>query len=158
MNNIGLSDQVRAVAQARFVHPAVLAGKTRFSIPVKALLEDLQTQGFPSRNTPQVCTALQTAKFLRENGLEIEGIDGPPSKMSTTVVVRYRVADRGAQSSGRESPPAGGRIDPKDEDPSAKAFRLTEKLRGLLKAELAEYGGGEAFLRWVRGYDEEDAG
>jgi hypothetical protein len=26
-----------------------------------------------------------------------------------------------------------------------------------LKEELAEYGGGEAFLRWVRGYDEEEA-
>jgi hypothetical protein len=43
------------------------------------------------------------------------------------------------------------------ETPEAKALRLTEKLRGLLKEELAEYGGGEAFLRWVRGYDEEDA-
>jgi hypothetical protein len=30
-------------------------------------------------------------------------------------------------------------------------------MRGLLKDELAEYGGGEAFLRWVRGYDEEEA-
>jgi hypothetical protein len=34
---------------------------------------------------------------------------------------------------------------------------LTEKLRGLLKEELAEYGGGEAFLRWIRSEDEDAA-
>jgi hypothetical protein len=44
-----------------------------------------------------------------------------------------------------------------EEDPTARAFRLTEKLRGLLKEELAEYGGGEAFLRWVRSEDEDAA-
>ena len=27
---------------------------------------------------------------------------------------------------------------------------LMEGLRGLLKDELAEYGGGEAFIRWIR--------
>ena len=44
-----------------------------------------------------------------------------------------------------------------EESPEARAKRLVGKLRGLLKDELAEYGGGEAFIRWVRGYDEEDA-
>jgi hypothetical protein len=43
------------------------------------------------------------------------------------------------------------------ETPSERAHRLTEKMRGLLKEEIAEYGGGEAFLRWVRGYDEDAA-
>jgi hypothetical protein len=100
---------------------------------------------------------LQTSKFLRENGLEIEGVDGPPSKMSTTVVVRYRVANRGVDSDAKNTPLEGGRREPHEEDPTARAFRLTEKLRGLLKEELAEYGGGEAFLRWVRSEDEDAA-
>ena len=39
---------------------------------------------------------------------------------------------------------------PTDESPEERACRLTEKLRGLLKEELAEYGGAEAFVRWVR--------
>jgi hypothetical protein len=56
----------------------------------------------------------------------------------------------------QENSPNRDGIDPADETPSERAFRLTEKLRGLLKEELAEYGGGEAFLRWVRGYDEEE--
>ena len=51
----------------------------------------------------------------------------------------------------------GDGVNPPVETPEAWAFRLTEKMRGLLKEELAEYGGGEAFLRWVRGYDEDEA-
>jgi hypothetical protein len=154
--NTGLSDQVRAVARAKYVHPAILAGKRQFSIPVRNLLEDLLTDGFPARNTPQVCSALQTSKFLRENGLEIEGVDGPPKKMSTTVVVRYRVAEPSAQPNASKIPRKGAAMDPNGETPSERAFRLTEKMRGLLKEELAEYGGGEAFLRWIRS-EEEDA-
>jgi hypothetical protein len=33
---------------------------------------------------------------------------------------------------------------------------LTGKLFGLLKDELAAYGGGEAFLKWVRSEDDEE--
>jgi hypothetical protein len=154
MSNLGLSDQVRAKAQAKYVHPAIFAGKKRFSIPVKALLEDLQTDGFPARNTPQVCTALQASKFLRENGLEIEGVDGPPSKLSTTVVVRYRVTDHGLDSGKNVTTLGDKQVDSAEESPEEWAFRLTEQMRGLLKEELAEYGGGEAFIRWIRSEDE----
>ena len=154
--NQGLSDQVRVLARTKYVHPALLAGKQRFSIPVKELLQELESDGFPGRNPPQVCSALQTSKFLRENGLEIEGVDGPPSKMSTTVVVRYRVAD---PSRGQAAPREGiedQQADLSSETPEEWAHRLTGKISGILKDELAEYGGGEAFLRWVRGYDEEE--
>jgi hypothetical protein len=126
-------------------------------------MRDLQADGFPSKNWPQVCTAIRAEKFLRANRLEIEGVDGPRSKMSSTVVVRYRVAPSAAQAptqesaSRQENSPEGAVIDPNEETPEAWAFRLTEKMRGLLKEELAEYGGGEAFLRWVRGYDEDKA-
>jgi len=151
----GLSDQVRAVAVKKYIHPAILAGKGQFSVAVRDLMEDLRAEGFPAKNWPQICTALRAEKFLRANGLEIEAVDGPPSKMSTTVVVRYRVANAKRQQDEREIPliEAGGI----PEDLSAKALRLTEKLRGLLKEELAEYGGGEAFLRWVRSEDEDAA-
>ena len=97
----GLSEQVRAVASEKYVHPALRAGKTQFSVAVRDLLQDLVSQGFPPGNTPQVCTAIQAEKFLRTNGLEIEGIDGPPSKKSTTVVVRYRVADTATRTARR---------------------------------------------------------
>ena len=153
----GSSEQVRAVALEKFMQPALRAGRTHFSVAVKDLMENLAAQGFPSGNTPQVCSALRKKAFLREHGLEIEGIDGPPSKMSTTVVVRYRVVHPGAQSIDKSNPMAREPKQPDQEDPDAWAQRLTERLRGLLKEELAEYGGGEGFMRWIRSEDEEVA-
>jgi hypothetical protein len=43
------------------------------------------------------------------------------------------------------------------ESPKERAFRLTEKLRGLLKEEIAAHGGTEGFMRWVRSDEDEDA-
>jgi hypothetical protein len=154
--NHGLSDQVRAVALEKYVNPALRAGKTSFSVAVRDLMRDLQGEGFPSRNWPQVCTAIQAEKFLRAHGLEIEGVDGPPKKLSTTVVVRYRVANPGAKSNlpgGETNAEQAGAGETAEE----WAHRMTGKLAGLMKDEIAAMGGGEAFLRWVRGYDEEDA-
>jgi hypothetical protein len=153
--NHGLSDQVRAVALEKYVHPAIRAGKVQFSVAVRDLMRHLQADGFPERNWPQVCTAIQAQKFLRENGLEIEGVDGPPKKQSSTVVVRYQVVSRVAKPATGTVELEGVIANLKEESPSERSYRLTEKMRGLLKEELAEYGGGEAFLRWVRGYDEE---
>jgi hypothetical protein len=131
-------------------------------------MRQLQENGFPERNWPQVCTAIQAGKFLRENGLEIEGVDGPPKKQSSTVVVRYRIARRGESelrpsgaSQGPSLAPASGTVressDDVKESPEARAFRLTEKLRGLMKNEIAARGGAEGYIRWVRGYDEDEA-
>jgi hypothetical protein len=145
----GSSDLVRSVAAEKYVQPAIISGKTRFSVAVKDLMKDLRGRGFPSNNYPQVCTALRTGKFLKENGLEIEGIDGPPSGLSTTVVVRYRVA-KSSPNGVQTVPPPTDTNEQSDELPAARAHRLFEGLRGLLKEELAEYGGGEAFIRWMR--------
>jgi hypothetical protein len=99
---------------------------------------------------------LKTSKFLRENGLEIEDIEGPPKLQSTTVVFHYRVAkhmDHGLAPEQR----SGTKSLPDEEDPAARAVRLSESLRGILKEEFAEYGGGEAFLRWIRSESEDAA-
>jgi hypothetical protein len=115
-------------------------------------MNDLRDQGFPPKNWPQICTALQTSKFLRENGLEIEGVDGPPSKMSTTVVIHYRVAEAVRPNMPSAAEAAG----PEDESPEERTHRLVERLRGKLKDEIDAFGGSEALIRWVRGYDEEE--
>ncbi len=153
--DLQLSDQVRAVAQAEFVRPASRAGKEGFSIPVRDLMKSLEARGFPRNHTPQICSALQTKKFLRENGLEIVDIDGPDSKMSTTVVVHYRI--KGNVPGLESNPRAESPVDSKEEEPQARAKRLVDKLRGLLKQEIADYGGAEAFMRWVRSEDEDAA-
>lgn len=154
--NHGLSDQVRAVALEKYVWPAIRAGKASFSVAVRDLMQDLQANGFPARNWPQVCTAIQAEKFLRAHGLEIEGVDGPPKKLSTTVVVRYRVANPETKF-GSTGPQAKAEQANSEETPEEWAHRMTGKLFGLMKDEIAALGGGEAYLRWVRGYDEEDA-
>lgn len=153
----GSSEQVRAVASEKYVQPALRAGKTQFTVAVKDLMQDLVSQGFPPGNTPQVCTALRKKEFLRAHGLEIEGVDGPPSKISTTVVFRYRVLDSSERPAIEKGRVEGEQMASNEESPEEWAFRVTEKARGLLKEELAEYGGGEAFLRWIRSEDEEPA-
>jgi hypothetical protein len=153
--NSGLSDLVRTVAQERYVKPAKQAGKLQFSIRVRDLLNDLQTEGFPAGHTPQICSALQTSKFLRENGIQIEGTDGPPSKQSPTVVVHYRVASETVQHGVRNDLPENAREPVNEETPEEWAHRTTSKLQGLLKNEIAEMGGAQAYMRWVRSDDEE---
>jgi hypothetical protein len=151
----GLSDQVRALAMERYIEPAKRAGKMQFAIAVRDLMQELRPQGFPADNWRQVCTAIRAEKFLRSSGLEIESVDGPPSKSSPTVVVRYRVAIPGAPIEPAEMPSSTRQSDNNEETPEERAHRLTGKIFGLLKDELAEYGGGEAFLRWIRSDDDE---
>jgi hypothetical protein len=158
--NIGLSDRIRELATNKYVKPAITAGHATFSIRVRDLLNDLRAEGVPPRNTPQICNALVTSKFLRDNDLVLDKVEGPPSLQSPTVVVHYRVATR---ERAPAMPVESVSNDPKPrqaefhEDASARAFRLTEKLRGILKEELAEYGGAEGFMRWIRSDDDEEA-
>lgn len=154
--NYGLSDQVRSVASEKYVIPAIHAGKSTFSVAVRDLMRHLEPLGFPARNWPQICTAIQAEKFLRAHGLVIETVEGPPKKQSPTVVVHYRVADPGAESGSSASQAKVEQAVPA-ETPEEWAHRVTGKLCGLMKDEIAAMGGSEAFLRWVRGYDEEDA-
>ena len=150
-----LSDQVREVAQETFVKPAHDAGKKEFSIPVRELMKILENQGFPRNHTPQICHALQTDKFLLPNRLRVIHVDGPKSKTSTTVVVHYSII--GSTSSAEKSPRSTVPAETRQENSEARAKRLTDKLRGLLKEEIAAYGGADAFMRWVRSEDEDAA-
>ena len=150
----GSSELVRSVAFEKYMKPRLNAGSTRFSVAVKDVMDDLISQGFPPANTPQVCTALRKKSFLRQHQLEIESIDGPPKKMSTTVVYHYRVASPAAQNPPLPNPAVESSS---EESPEEWAERVTGKIRGLLKNELAAYGGGEAFMRWIRSEDGDGA-
>jgi hypothetical protein len=158
----GLSEKIRDLARTRYVAPALFAGKQQFSIRVRDLLNDLEREGLHGAGrTPQVCSALQTAKFLRTNGLEIDSVEGPPKMQSPTVVVHYRVAGHGAGSTaaqGQEMRQEQPRQEQSEETPEEWAHRMTGKLYGLLREEITAMGGAEAFIRWVRSDDEENAG
>jgi hypothetical protein len=149
----GLSEKVRMMAQWKYVDPALRSGKSRFEIRVRDLISELRTEGVPPRYTPQICSALQAGKFLQQNGLEIESIDGPPSKQSPTVVIHYRIAKPHTSNEGVSASPKAT----DEDDRIGAALRAADRLRGLLKEEIAQFGGGEAFLRWVRSEDEDAA-
>ena len=104
-------------------------------------MEEAELEGISTKQRiPPFCTSIQKDEFLEENGIEISHVDGPPSKLSTTVIVHYRVVDPSKVQAAYEM----------TESAYERASRLATKLRGLLKEEMAGYGGGEEFLRWVR--------
>jgi hypothetical protein len=152
MMTLSLADKVRAVALLKYVGPAKKAGSVEFSIAVKDLLKDLESVDFPLNYTPLVCNSIKTKNFQRENHLEITRVDGPKSQTGTRVVVHYRVLNEDRNTSSAST----GKSNPA-ETPRDRAKRLVGELRGLLKKEIAQYGGAEGFMRWVRGHDE-DAG
>jgi hypothetical protein len=150
IKNHGLSDQVRVVALRKYLRPAMEEGRVRVSLAARSLMDDLRPTGFPGNYWNQICSAIQEKGFLRENKLEIERVDGPPSKRSSTVVVHYRLP---ADAKGNLDNAHGTAEADIEETPEEWAFRLTERLRGLFKDEIAAMGGAEAFVRWVRSDD-----
>lgn len=148
MSHGALSEQIRQRAIYKYVRPALTEGRQRFSIEIKPLMRELEAEGFPPNHPAQFCSAVQARSFLLEHGLQIEKIDGPPSKKSTTVVIHYRVMRPLGQTLPANNMTRAA--EDRSEEPSARAKRLSERLRGLLKKELAEYGGAEGFMRWVR--------
>ena len=120
------ADKIRLHGRKRYVLSARDRGQKRFSIQVGDVVREL---GLMNR-VPAVCSALKTGKFLKENNLRVVETIAPKSGQSTTVVYTYEfVDDKGSPA--------------KVEDPWAR-------LRGAMKDILAEYGGGEAYLRAER--------
>jgi hypothetical protein len=134
-----------------FVKPARERGLKEVTIPIRKLRDMLAPTGFPVKNIPQICSALEAAEFRRANQFESMSVEGPASKRSTTVVFHFVFRDPPGDQVPTQTAPL-----PIPEETSAEwAARLTGKLRGLLKEELAAYGGGEAFMKWVRSGDDE---
>src|ERR1700677_1291091 len=111
------ADRIRSLVAERYVVPVRKAGSSRLSIKVRDVLGDVAKENFPRGRTPLICEVLQGKKFLTQQGLEIESIDGPPSKQSPTVVVHYRVIGADGDSSA-ESRVTGGLS---TEDPAGRA-------------------------------------
>jgi hypothetical protein len=135
------ADYIRRFVTNSYVKPARERGEKSLSIAVKSVESDLKKLGFQRGNTPLVCSALGGKKFQKENGISLEHRTGPASGQSTTVVFHFLLP--------------GGSFDesnslPVAETPEKRALRLTEKLRGLMKEEIASHGGAAGFLRWVR--------
>jgi hypothetical protein len=133
-----LHEQIRELAEREFVARSRSAGKTEFVIAVRDLMAKAQAAGIStSGRTPAFCNAIRTLDFLDENGLEVSGVEGPQSKLSTTVVVHYRF--RGVPHS---------RAGLADLSSVAAPDDPLMRLRGVLKGAMRE--GAAAFLQELR--------
>jgi hypothetical protein len=132
----GWSDRVRKVAEVEYVQPA-RSTRAQVRIPFGDLKVKLVEMGFPQSHANQVASPLESQKFWGPLGLEL----CTPKGQSRTVdsVLEFRFVGEG--TAGEKLPTEG---------PAERAHRLTEKMRGLLKEEIAAYGGAEGFIRWVR--------
>lgn len=136
---------IRKFATDAYVKPARRRGEKKFSIAVKPVEADLKKKGMPTGRTPLVCSALRGNKFQKENGIVLDHWDGPPSGQSPTVVYHFRFVEGSMPDE---------HVEKRNETPEEWAFRVTEKIRGLMKKEITAHGGTEGYLRWVRSEDE----
>jgi hypothetical protein len=122
------SSAIRDYVVRKYVEDAKRKSLRRFSVNAGDVHRSLGLQN----RVPQVCNALQSSKFLSENGLRIVEKTGPPSGQSTSVTITYEFAGNGRQS---------------NRNPDLDAFLA---LRGIAKDIFASFGGGEAFIRAER--------
>jgi hypothetical protein len=119
------SDVVRQHAIENYISPARRRRERTASVNVGIVHKAL---GLGNR-VPLVCTALESRKFQRENGLRLVSRTGPPSGRSTTVTYTYEFIDKEGDNKAADRQDAWNR------------------LRGALKDVFAELGGGENYLR-----------
>jgi hypothetical protein len=139
----GWSERVRELAKREYVEPARALG-TVVKIPFGELKTKLVRIGFPPSHANQVATPLESEKFWGPLGLELVSPKSQPRTVNS--VLEFRFSRKG------QGPPEQSEADRK-----RRGMEAFEKLRGLLKDEIAAYGGAEAFIRWVRSDEDEDA-
>ena len=121
----GVSAAIREFVRNEYVSKARRLGSPRFTVNAGEVHRAMHLHN----RVPQVCSVLQSSKFLQENGLRIAEESGPPSGFSTSVTITYEFAVQPAAA------------------PSEHPFLA---LRGILRDVFRELGGGENFIRSER--------
>ncbi len=136
MPTYGTTDKVRQRAAIEYIEPARRSCATRVHIHSGSFNKHLvESRVVPPNRLPLVCNALVSRKFLADNHLRLESIEGPPSGYSSTVVYTYSLD------------PLPGSGEPSSTHPSSDGFL---QLRGILKATYKKLGGGEHFHKSQR--------
>jgi hypothetical protein len=128
MQRISDAERVRQYSSRHYVAPA----RKRGEATVRIVAGDVHKAVHLSNRVPVVCQALKSRKFMDENGLELEKVEGPPSGLSTKATFTYRIKASGT----------GGRA----ETPEWPFLQL----RGIAKDVFRSLGGGEKFIRSER--------
>ena len=125
MRTVTDTERVRQYSSKQYVEPARRRGDAR----VQIVAGDVHKAMHFSNRVPVVCQALKSPKFMAENDLELERVEGPPSGLGTRATFVYRI-----KASGNGIRPA---------EPEWPFLRL----RGIAKDVFRSLGGGEEFIR-----------
>lgn len=120
------SDQVRAYVESQYL----LGARERRERTVRIVVGEVQRALGLHQRTPLVCAALRSQKFLRQAGVVLERVEGPPSGMSPKVAFTFRLVDSASQG--------------------AQSWEDLRALRGMAREVFHEMGGGEQALRQQR--------
>lgn len=133
------AEKIRQYARDNYVRPAIHRGEQRVRIKAGDVHNALKLHG----QHPNVCQALKSKIFLKDNNLFLEGWEGPPSGQSSSVVFTYWLpASSMQQPDAQQAAPQGKYKNP--------AILELLKLRGIGKKTFEALGGGEEFLRKER--------
>lgn len=124
MATTGNSKRVHDLLRSKYIEPA----RRRRASQVRVVAGDLARELSLMTREPQVCTAMQGQRFLREQGLEVVKREGPPSGQGTKLALTYKL--NGAARETQE--------------------RLWDSMRGIFRESFAEEGGAEAWLKRQR--------
>ena len=120
------SDRVRAYVASQYL----LGARERRERSVRIVVGEVQRALGLHQRTPLVCAALRSQKFLRQAGVVLERVEGPPSGMSPKVAFTYRLVDNSL--------------------PGGQHWEDLHALRGMARAVFHASGGGEQVLRQLR--------
>jgi hypothetical protein len=120
------ADLVREYSARHYVNPA----RVRGDAVVRIVAGDVHKAIHLSNRVPLVCQALSSRKFMEENDLVLEKLEGPPSGLGTKATFIYRFTKGGSAGAAHREWP----------------FLA---LRGIAK-NLYGAEGGETFLRRER--------
>lgn len=84
---MGTPNLVRCYVVEKYIEP----GRRRHDVKVRVIAGEVHRALKLSQRIPLVCNALRSEKFLRANSLELEKLEGPPSKQGPNVVFTYRL-------------------------------------------------------------------
>ena len=122
------TQQIRDFVRREYIEPA----RRNKQPTVRVVAGDVHRAVRLHNRVPLVCQALRGKKFLEENRMTLEKLEGPQSGLSTTVAVTYRLADG-----------------PVARTESSEEFPFV-RLRGIAKEVFRRLGGGEQFIRHER--------
>ena len=129
MANYGATDKVRRTAAEQYIAPARRRSEKTVKIHSGAFGKFLvQNKVLPPNRFPIICNALKSDKFLNENHLTLEEVQGPPSGRSSTVTYVYRLEQQ-----------------PRTQEITGGEESLFMRVRGVLKNSYKKLGGAESF-------------